>query len=452
MKTTFDLLARCLAMIAAALLLAGATTAENRLTAFPGAEGFGAYTPGGRGGKVLLVTNLNDAGPGSLRAAVEAQGPRIVVFRVAGIIELKSKLTVRNPYLTVAGQSAPGDGVCLKNRPFNVGTHDVIVRYLRCRPGDQTREEMDAIWVAGCQNVILDHCSASWANDEVLSVTQDPTRDVTVQWTMITESLNRSYHHKGAHGYGSLISGSGGISFHHNIYAHHNSRNPRPGGYEGRPGPIVDFRNNVIYDWGMTCGYSGSERVRINYVGNYLKPGPSTWPRALARAFNPGGPETFLYVAGNYLVHHPTQTADNWRMIHPWEKAPPDFIRLIREARPFPFASVETDRAVQAYRKVLRGCGATLPVRDAVDARIIQDISAGAGHIIDSQTDVGGWPDYRSADPPADSDLDGMPDSWEKAHRLDPKDPSDAAKPSADGSGYTNVEEYINGIGWRSAQ
>ena len=430
------------AALALALAGAAAPPAEKRLPAFPGAEGFGAYTPGGRGGKVLLVTNLNDAGPGSLRAACEAEGPRIVVFRAAGNIELKGDLKIKNPYITIAGQSAPGGGLCLKGYPLEVKTHDVIVRHLRCRPGDLAKKEMDSLSVSG-ENVVLDHCSASWGMDETLSVTN--SRNVTVQWCMITESLNRSYHHKGPHGYGSLISGEeGGISWHHNLYAHHNSRNPRPGGKEGKPGVILDFRNNLIYDWGMTCGYTGTSRVRINYVGNYLKPGPSTWPRNRAFAFNPGGLLTTLFVAGNVLEGSPEKTKDNWLMIKTPSRYTRAALRFLRAAQPFPAASVRTDSAQVASQRILADCGATLPARDAVDARVIEEIRAGTGHIINSQSEVGGWPEHKAAQPPSDSDLDGMLDEWERGHGLDPNDASDAAKDN-DGDGYTNIEEFLNG-------
>jgi hypothetical protein len=420
-------------------------SAEHGLPAFPGAEGFGAYTPGGRGGRTLLVTNLNDSGPGSLRAACEAEGPRIVVFRVAGVIELDRDLVIANPYITIAGQSAPGGGICLRKHEMRVRSHDVVVRYLRCRPGDEAKQELHAIAVSDGRNVIVDHCSASWGIDETLSVTH--SRDVTVQWCMITESLNASYHHKGPHGYGSLITGEdGGITFHHNIYAHHVTRNPRPGGVPGWPGPILDFRNNLIYDWVAFCGYSGRERVRINYVGNYLKPGPSVAPHEGSFAFYPGGVLTKLFAAGNVFEGSAEKTRDNWLMIQPLEPYNRSALRSIRAAQPFPVAPVRTDSAQVAYRRILDQCGAALPMRDAVDARIVEEIRTGTGKIIDSQSEVGGWPEYRSAEPHADSDLDGMPDAWENAHGLNPNDSSDASAPGKDGSGYTNIEDYLNSL------
>ena len=434
------------------MIFLGNVSAEtDQLPAFPGAEGFGAFTPGGRGGKVFLVTNLNDSGPGSLRDAIKAEGPRIVVFRVSGIIELQSKLSIRNPYITIAGQSAPGDGICIKNYPVGVVTHDVIVRHLRIRPGDVMKKEMDCLWLADAQNVIIDHCSTSWGSDETLSVTRD-SKDVTVQWCIISESLNESVHHKGAHGYGSLISGvDGGITFHHNVYAHHNSRNPRPGGYTDKPGIILDFSNNLIYNWGSTAGYNGGNRIRINYVGNYLKPGPSTRESKREFAFNVGGMLTRLFVADNYLVDFPEGNKDNWLMIRPPRDTTRDALNEIKSSKPFPVVPVRTDAPQMAYQRILEEVGAILPVRDAVDARIIKEIKTGGGKIINSQTEVGGWPEYRQEQPPADADLDGMPDEWEQKYDLDPADPSNNIKDS-DSDGYTNIEEFLNGTDPRKVE
>jgi pectate lyase len=258
--------------------------------AFPGAEGFGAQSLGGRGGKVLFVTNLDDGGPGSLRAAVEADGPRTVVFRVSGTIALKSALVVRNSHVTIAGQTAPGDGICLKDCGLVVAADHVIVRYLRCRPGDNAGGEPDAMSISSGHNIIVDHCSASWSVDETLSASSSGgLGNVTVQWCIISESLNESTHHKGAHGYGALIRGGhgNGYTYHHNLFAHHKARLPRPGNYNDRDedpkGFIFDFRNNVIYNWGGSfAGYNadGSNGVssitKMNFVGNYYKRGANS--------------------------------------------------------------------------------------------------------------------------------------------------------------------------------
>ena len=222
---------------------------------FPGAEGFGSTTPGGRGGRVIFVTNLDDAGPGSFRAACDAEGPRIVIFRVSGLITLASPIVVKHPYITIAGQTAPGDGICLRNYTFVIATHDVIVRYLRSRLGDLSRQEADSITLAaGAENVIVDHCSATWSVDEALSLAGNVSK-VTVQWCLIAEALNHSKHTKGPHGYGSLSRANGPVSWHHNLWAHNNARNPRLGDNYGRPPyPTFDVRNNVIYNYGEIFG------------------------------------------------------------------------------------------------------------------------------------------------------------------------------------------------------
>jgi len=438
--------------VALAMLAGNGCSAADRVPAFPGAEGFGAYTIGGRGGKVFLVTNLNDSGPGSLREACDAEGPRIVVFRVGGVIELKSRIRIENPFITIAGQTAPGDGICLKNHPFQITeTHDVIVRYLRVRPGDEVPEEMDAIAVTGCEDVIIDHCSTSWSNDETLSVTRDPDR-ITVQWCMITESLNRSHHRKGAHGYGSLISGEqGGVTYHHNVYAHHNSRNPRPTADADEYGFILDFRNNIIYDWGSTAGYNHGECLQMNYVGNYLKSGPSTQDDEYGTAFKVGGAATRMFLADNYIHGFPDKNRDNWLMMRLPQDLTDAEVRSLNAPQPFAAGPIETDPVQTAYQRVLESAGATLPTRDAVDARTVEEIKTGRGKIIDSQAEVGGWPQYKGGPAPADTDKDGMPDEWEKKHGLDAADASDNNK-DADLDGDTNIEEYLNGTDPRVAE
>jgi pectate lyase len=239
-------------LIAGVLLAAVSVGAE--LPDFPGAEGFGATTPGGRGGRVIYVTTLDDSGPGSLRAAIGAQGPRTILFRVGGVIDLQSALVVREPFVTIAGQTAPGGGICLRGDNFGIATHDVVVRFLRVRLGDLRRREVDTFSIAdGSRNVVVDHCSASWSIDETLSPSGDIS-DVTVQWCIISESLNNSLHSKGPHGYGSLLRATGGVSLHHNLWSHHNGRNPRFGdNYAEGPFPTFDFRNNVIYNWGSAA-------------------------------------------------------------------------------------------------------------------------------------------------------------------------------------------------------
>lgn len=419
-------------------------SATDGILAFPSAEGFGAYSRGGRGGEVMLVTTLEDYLPrrekpilGSFRAACEAKGPRIVVFRVAGLIELKAGIAIRNPYITIAGQSAPGDGICLKNRSvFIKETHDVVIRYLRVRPGDEAGVELDALSTAtGSKNVILDHCSVSWANDEVLSVSGPGQDNITVQWCLIAESMNQSHHKKGSHGYGSLIRTDGNVTFHHNLYAHHKTRCPRPGTYGDRQSLLLDFRNNVIYNWVAPAGYSSKDAMRMNYIGNYLRPGPSTIQRKYG--FKVGGEATKIFASGNVQEGTDCGPGKEWVVIGRARD-------VNKMAKPFDVALVQTDSAKRAFRKVLDDVGATLPVRDAVDARIIGHVKRGKGGVINSQKDVGGWSRYETADPPADEDGDGMPTEWEAKHGLDPTSPADASK-DRDGDGYTNIEEFLNG-------
>ena len=410
------------------------------LPAFPGAEGFGSTTPGGRGGKVLLVTNLNDSGPGSLRAAVEADGPRIVVFRTGGLIELKSHLKVTKPFLTIAGQSAPGDGICLKNGTLLITTHDVVVRYIRSRLGTGGGEA-DAISVAnGSRRVVLDHVSAGWSVDESLSPSGD-IQDVTLQWSIISESLNHSIHAKGDHGYGSLVRATGGVSLHHNLWAHHNGRNPRLGDNYGKGEPATyDFRNNVIYDWGSYCSGLTDGHIRVNYVGNFLRHGPSSSKRNPIYMSNDATADTRFYLASNVVDGHPEWTTDNSKMFDHVEFKGRKIVTV--ESVAFGTPSVRTMSAQQAFEAVLNGAGATKPKRDSVDTRVVESVRKRIGRIINSTDEVGGWPVYQPGAAPVDTDGDGIPDAWESAHGLDPRNPADALKPSP--SGHSWIEVYLN--------
>ena len=366
--------------------------------------------------------------PGSFRAACAAAGPRIVLFRVSGTIPLKAQLSISEPFVTIAGHTAPGGGICLKNYGLGIVAHDVVVRHLRVRPGDDMGPlmkqqgksfETDGLSIgAPARDVIIDHCSVSWANDEVLSVSGAGITNITVQWCIISESLNSSFHHKGPHGYGSLLRTNGNVSFHHNLYAHHTSRSPRPGTY-GEGCILLDFRNNVIYD---SAGYSAADPVRMNYVGNYIK-------RARKRAFEVGGETTKLFAEGNVLEGSGELIA-NLKPVNKVEAA-------------FPVAAVATDSARQAFERVLASSGATLPERDAVDQRVVKQAIEGSGGLIDSQANVGGWPALPSPAPPDDFDQDGMPDAWERGVGLNPQDPADAAG-DLDHDGYTNLEEWLN--------
>ena len=304
--------------------------------------------------------------------------------------------------LTIAGQTAPGDGICLTNYGTQIEADDVIVRHVRFRPGDSVGKEMDALAVYQCRNVILDHCSASWSIDETLSVTGEGCGDVTVQWCFITESLDQSVHAKGTHGYGSLIRTDGGVTYHHNLYAHHRTRCPRPGTYGKPPGLLLDFRNNVIYDWISPAGYSAEDPARINYVGNYLKPGPSTTERAYM--FNIGGAATQIFAAGNKLDYAKLRGPTDWDWI---EHAEP----VNKFAASLPAPRTRPRRPMGARSRV-GGGGATRPRRDAIDLRIVDDVQSGGGHVINSPNDVGGLPAFATK-PPVDADSDGLPDAWE---------------------------------------
>ncbi len=433
-----------------------ATGAAFQVPAFPGAEGAGKWSLGGRGGTVYEVTNLNDSGPGSFREAVNASGPRIVVFRVSGTISLLSNLTINNSYITIAGQTAPGDGICLKDRALTVSADHVIIRYLRVRPADNATPEPDCISVGQGQNIILDHCSTSWGVDETLS-TSVPTSagpghldKVTVQWCLITESLNCSTHSEGCHGYGTLAKGCYGAqySYHHNLYAHHMSRNPYPGNYKDvsvdPEGLTFDFRNNVVYNWmGPYAGYNtqnGANSVtKMNFIGNYYKQGPNStdndafFERVLASSG---------YFSGNWMDSG--YPADPWSLVRFDSDWTSGQISAFKLSSPTPVSDeVTTEDAVTAYQRVLADAGASLPVRDAVDRRIVRNVEDANGYIINDEDEVGGWPVLASGTPPVDSDHDGMPDEWEIARGLNPNDSSDNAA-VWDEDGYTNVEEYLN--------
>lgn len=421
------------------IALAGGTASamENCLPAFPGAEGFGACAVGGRGGDVYHVTNLNDSGAGSLRYGIQtANGPRTIVFDLSGTIFLQSKLNINKPFLTLAGQTAPGDGITVAGWTTSISnTHDVVVRYMRFRPGDINCPQLqdDSLNVVNASDVIIDHVSASWSIDETLSVTQSDR--VTVQWSLITESLNNSCHEKGLHGYGSLLRyGKGGLTFHHNLYAHHNSRNPRLGDDLG-----LDFVNNVVYDWGGDAGYSGAAdegTPSMNYVANYVIAGPSTPTSKRNRAFRGGSQNTLIYQTDNLIDSNVNGIRDGvntgWAMfVGSYTQ------QLIR----FDFPPIGTDDAETAYIRVLDAAGHSL-VRDSVDARVISEVMNDAGSLIDSQDQVGGWPDLQALAAPLDSDQDGIPDEWEIAHGLDPFDPADGSALTE--RGYTNLETYLN--------
>lgn len=418
------------------------------IPAFPGAEGFGAMSIGGRGGLVYKVTNLNDDGPGSLREAVEAEGARIIVFDVSGTIELESRLRIKNPYITIAGQTAPGDGICLKNYDFVIAADHVIVRYIRIRPGDNAGQELDSIWVSDGHNIIIDHCSASWGVDETLSVASSDADlgNVTVQWCIISESLNCAIHSKGCHGYGSLIRGGwgNGYTYHHNLYAHHRGRSPRPGNYNSHnidpDGLFFEFRNNVVYNWsGTYAGYNADTDsiTKMDFISNYYKEGPNSSGRY---AFMEQCTYSRAFFDDNWINN--TCPRNPWNLVL-FDDFSQNQIDTYKQTVPFTTDLTEVDDALTAYDLVLTDAGAVFPVRDAVDTRIIDDVINGTGGIIDDEDEVGGWPELVSTSPAVDTDSDGMPDNWELSHSLNPNDPGDACD-DRDSDGYTNIEEYIN--------
>lgn len=452
-----------LALTAATLTLTACTAAlppatprpaPATLPAFPGAEGEGAISLGGRGGRTFHVTTLADHGPGSLRAAVEALGPRTVVFDISGTIALTKPLHVTQGRLTIAGQTAPGDGITLRNHALLIDADDVVVRFIRSRMGDEAGADDDAISVGSGQRIILDHVSASWSTDEALSVSvaradlgRPAYQHVTVQWSLIGESLNCNVPKKGAcHVFGSLLRGAHGtrLSMHHNLWASHQDRMPRPGNYlspEKDPlGGFYDIRANVFYNWGAErAGYNldrGGERASYNFVDNTYLSGPNSKGEFAFEESNPGSRAWF---AGNTM--NGRLPADPWTLVRAHRDHLPGGLPAgYKLTAPLPFAAVSPP----APERVLALAGASL-VRDAVDQRLVEDLRQRRGRLINSQSEVGGWPVLKSAPAPLDTDRDGIPDDWEKAHGLDPRDPEDGKRVDP-ASGYTWLEVYLNSL------
>ena len=414
--------------------LAGSAGADGP-PAFPGAEGYGASTVGGRGGRVIRVTNRKDYVPGkeepipgSLRAAIRAEGPRTIVFRTGGTIELKAPLVVRNPRVTVAGQSAPGGGIALRGAGVSVNTGQVIVRFLRVRPGAREARragrdyQTDALSVNGrdpdhppVHHIVIDHCSLSWANDEVCSISGAGIDRVSVQWCLIAESLDDSTHPKGPHGYGSIIATDGRVSFHHNVYAYHRSRTPRPGSYPkdatGDRRILLDFRQNYCYHG---KGYTAADACRVNFVGNIFEHNP----------FH-ASPTATLYWHDNR-----TRAGEGLRN------------RGARVDEPFPAPAVTRISPAKLRQRLLAQSGATRPHRDAADRRVVANIRAGKRYRIDTVDEVDGWPELAPGKAPVDEDEDGLPDAWERKHGLDPDDPTDSRRRTE--SGYTHLERWLH--------
>ncbi|WP_248927578.1 pectinesterase family protein [Paenibacillus hamazuiensis] len=430
--------------------------AQRKVPAFPGAEGGAMYATGGRGQDVYEVTTLEDYAPskneapipGSFRDAV-SQGNRTIVFRVSGNIGLKERLTIGGKNLTIAGQTAPGDGIALSGYWVNIGSGDsnIIIRHIRFRGGiNLLGDTADA----SGDNIIIDHCSFSWSTDETFSLKEH--KNITVQWSIVSDSLNQSIHGKGAHGYGGIWGGTN-VTYHHNLIANHASRNPR---FDRQVDAVntptkIDYRNNVVYNWGFNSAYGGEQATGINMINNYYKPGPSTFDRVKKRLVNPSSQYAGTwYIDGNVIEGYPDVYADNWASAVQPDYGLSSVTRLSRPAA-LPDADdpiggpVSTDSAEEAYAKVLAGAGAVLPKRDSLDARIVNDVIHGTGKIVNTIASDGGLPVLNSEPAPQDSDHDGMPDDWEAAHGLNPHDPADR-NGDYNGDGYTNLEKYINSL------
>lgn len=455
--------------------------------AFPGAMGFGRCSQGGRGGEVYHVTSLADSGPGTLRAAIDAEGPRTVIFDVSGTISLDSPLTITNDYITIAGQTAPGDGITLRGNSLRINANHVIVRYLRSRIGDETDVEDDAVSLIGGSNIILDHISASWAIDEVLSASQRFTgapgqkqlTDITIQWSIISEGLYEAGHEKGNRAYGSLIRGNAGArySWIGNLWATHHSRMPRIGNYQtpydDPEGILFDFRNNVMYNWGhgaetdfwnwvpASADFDPSTQLGLNQpplygregtdyhfaAGTDLDPASVAYYNFVNNAYVQGpetlGPVIFYmrntmgraYFAGNTMDG---ELGDQTPML----RSAAHDLSWVQE--PFDVGEVPTLSAQDAFAAVLAHAGASR-VRDSVDERVMNDVVNRTGRVISSPSEVGGWPELNSLPAPEDTDRDGLPDAWEIEHNFDPADPSDA-RIDGDGDGYTRLEDYLNAL------
>ncbi|NOK64046.1 MAG: Pectate lyase [Chloroflexi bacterium AL-W] len=423
------------------------SVAAPSIPAFPGAEGFGAESQGGRGGEILFVDNLNDSGPGSLRAALEAGQPRTIIFRVGGTITLKNAIIVTNPYVTVAGQTAPGDGIALRidgtadTQPLIIETHDVIIRHLRVRSGPGVPDSVngDAITITGGYNIIIDHSSLSWGTDEVINTWYSPY-NVTIQNSIVSEGLYDSVHKKGIHSMGGLFGDkSDRVTLYKNLFAHNSQRNPM---LKSDGSGTFQVVNNVFYHWhyfGAQIG-DGEATTRVNFIGNYYKPGPETRTNRYEVLVGTGAE---VYVEGNIGPRRTENTQDEWSLVGDIYNFEQPAATKYRVTSPFDAPEIDVQPALEAYDDILEDVGATKPKRDAVDLRVIQDVINGTGKMIDYPDEVGGWPELASGTPYVDNDGDGMADDWETQYGFNPDDSSDTNQ-DADGDGYTNIEEFLN--------
>lgn len=420
------------------------------LPVFPGAEGFGTRTIAGRGGKVIEVTSLADDGPGTLRAAINDPSARIIIFRVAGNIELKSELQINHPFVTIAGQTAPGGGICIKDAGISIFTCDVLIQHIRIRPGNKGPVDADindAVSIlgphghsTGAYNVVLDHISASWGEDETVS-TWYGAHDITISWSIISEALNRSRHRKKTHSAGLLIGdGSYNVSVHHNLLAHNDFRNPLIS-----KGGTHDIINNVVYNWGILPAEISDygSNTFLNFVGNYFIAGPSTNPGPYEIFFSEGNPK--IYVLDNIGPHRPDPNMDEWAIVgFKWGDEGIAPVKH-RSGTKFKTPQISTQSSTEVMKIVLAEAGATAPRRDTIDCRIVDDVKNRTGKIIDSPEQVDGYPNLASGTPPVDSDHDGIPDEWERQMKLNPNDASDG-NGDLNADGYTNIEEYLHSL------
>ncbi len=443
-------------------------SASAQVPAFPGAEGFGKYATGGRGGKVVIVSNINDDGPGSFRQAFkEFPGtPITIVFAVAGIIELKSALKISRSNITIAGQTAPGDGICLSGNSFIINCAgdktgvqgNIIIRYLRSRPGAKIATGVYGFNMENSRNIIVDHCSFTWANEECAAMYD--TKNVTVQWSIISEGLYNAGHHKGLRAYGGVWGGQN-ASYHHNLISNQNSRTVRFNGARAHDTlALIDYRNNVIFNWkSANACYGGEVEITggssaINMVGNYYVPGPATPPelKFVKANYNEAKAKGFgqWYLDANVMVGDKKLTAKNHLGVD-LSEMPNEYFKKVIVKEPFAISEqVTMQSAEEAYQLVLKNVGVALPQYDAVDLRLINEVKNrlaknGTAGIINDPKDAGGWPVYQQAVAAADTDKDGMPDAWEVKNNLNPNDPGDAAKFNLSKI-YTNIEMYINGL------
>lgn len=412
--------------------------------AFPSAEGFGKHASGGRGGEVVYVTNLNDSGPGSLRYAIdEIEKPRIVLFAVSGTIFLQSQIEIDHGNLTIAGQSAPGDGICIAGDGIDIEADNIIIRYIRFRPGDVAGDETDALTIKRSTHVIVDHCSMSWSTDETCSCYDNI--NFTLQWCIISESLNKSVHRKGTHGYGGIWGGKN-ATFHHNLLAHHTSRNPRLHGSRYHKEPALEkaeMVNNVVFNWSSKCIYGGEEG-NYNIEGNYFKPGPSTSEKKSRQILEPYDPYSNFYFTNNIIEGNNSLSDNNMLAVYS-----DDSLNAFFHAEPVFTSEYQPSSAKEAYEFVLKQAGASLH-RDMIDQRIVHEVANntftfGKKGIIDTQEQTGGWPELKQGEFPVDTDRDGMPDNWEKEHQLNPENKADGNQFDLNKQ-YTNLEVYLNSL------